>query len=528
MGKKNLALIIEADQGFLKNTDPTENFQAQNDILFSAITNTYIPLLNMLTRFEEENISFKMGLVLAPAVCTLLHDPQILEQYEAHLDALIELGKREVKRCASTENEQQAKEQLDFIEQTKKDFTEKYSRKLLSKIRHFTHSGYIELIATAATYAYLPHISDMSEALNAQVETGLYSHKHFFGEAGDGFYLPYHGWDKGFEWILRPYGINYTIVDSRALLFSNDCPETGIFAPVRTRNSLVLFASDNETPKDICGDDGYMKNYVYKNQSHDIGFDLSRDNLVPFISKDGARVQTGFKYWANSEEDEFIPYIKEDALEQVKKDAEDFYNKKAEKLEQASKLMGEKDATLVCCIPADLLGQKWSEGLLWLEEVIRIAAEKNEINFALCRDLIDEQFTLPKVNPYPCSSNGLGYGEDLLDSTNCSYIRYMRKATERIIDLTERFPAENSLKERLLNMAAKQVLLSQSGEWQLMIHDEILPDSVKELFKMQILSFTKVFDSLASNTVSTEWLTSVEKKSSIFPWLNYRIFATKK
>ena len=104
----------------------------------------------------------------------------------------------------------------------------------------------------------------------------------------------------------------------------------------------------------------------------------------------------------------------------------------------------------------------------------------------------------------------------------------MRKATERIIDLTERFPAEDSLKERLLNMAAKQVLLSQSGEWQLMIHDEILPDSVKELFKMQILSFTKVFDSLASNTVSTEWLTSVEKKSSIFPWLNYRIFATKK
>ena len=528
MGKKNLALIIEADQGFLKNSDPKENFQAQNDILFSAITNTYIPLLNMLSRFEAEGISFKAGLVLSPAVCTLLHDEEVLVQYEVYLDSLIELGKREVKRCASTENEQQAEEHLAFIEQTKKDFTETYSRNLLSKFRHFAHNGFIELIATAATYAYLPHISDMSEALNAQVETGLYSHKYFFAEAGDGFYLPYLGWDKGFEWILRPYGINYTIVDSRALLFSNECPETGIFSPVRTRNSLVLFARDSDTPADICGDNGYMKNDVYRNQSHDIGFDLSRENLVPFISKNGARTQTGFKYWANSEEDEFIPYVKEEALEQLKEDAEDFYSRKAEKLEQAASFMGEKDATLVCCIPADLLGQKWSEGLLWLEEVVRITAEKKELNFVLCRDLLAEQFTLPKIVPYPCSANGMGYGEDLLDSTNCSQIKYMRKATERIIDLTERFPAETSLKERLLNMAAKQVLLSQSGEWPLMIHDEILPDHVKELFKMQILSFTKVFDSLASNTVSTEWLTSVEKRSSIFPWLNYRIFATKK
>ena len=51
---------------------------------------------------------------------------------------------------------------------------------------------------------------------------------------------------------------------------------------------------------------------------------------------------------------------------------------------------------------------------------------------------------------------------------------------------------------------------------------------IKELFKDEILSFTRVFDSLASNTVSTEWLTSCERKNTIFPWLNYRIFSKKK
>ena len=87
--------------------------------------------------------------------------------------------------------------------------------------------------------------------------------------------------------------------------------------------------------------------------------------------------------------------------------------------------------------------------------------------------------------------------------------------------------SESSLKERLLNMAAKQVLLAQSGNWQEMINEGNMPDFVEGQFKDEILSFTKVFDSLASNTVSTEWLTGCEQKNKIFPWLNYRIFARK-
>ena len=77
-------------------------------------------------------------------------------------------------------------------------------------------------------------------------------------------------------------------------------------------------------------------------------------------------------------------------------------------------------------------------------------------------------------------------------------------------------------------MAAKQVLLAQSGEWAMMLHDGVISDYVKEQFQDEIISFTKVFDALASNTVSTEWLTNCEKKSPLFPWLNYRVFCKKK
>ena len=97
-----------------------------------------------------------------------------------------------------------------------------------------------------------------------------------------------------------------------------------------------------------------------------------------------------------------------------------------------------------------------------------------------------------------------------------------------MIDLTERFPSDTGLKARLLNLGAKELLLAQSGDWQKMIHEDRLPDYVKDMFQKNILSFTTVFDSLGSNTVSTEWLTEIEKEHPIFPWMNYRVFSRKK
>lgn len=529
MSNKKLALVIEASQGFIRNTEKGESFTAENNVLFTAITETYIPLLNMFDRLEKENITFKLGLVLSPALCFLLDDAQVQKQYIDHLENLEALGKSEVKRCRGTECAKTAEETLAFIEKTKNDFTEVYGQNLLAAFKKYSDKGFIELIPTCATNAYLPHYEDFTEAVNAQIETGIYSHRHFFGDTGEGFWLPYQGWFKSLEWSLRSYGANYTVVDARSILFAKDCPETGIFAPLRTRTSLVVLGLDPDCPSELIGDDGFAQNEIYRSQRHDIGFELKQEQMSAFFQKNDARIETGFKYWSNeSDEKDFIPYDREEASKQTIDDAISFYESKLEKLEAASEHMKGENVNLICSIPAEVLGQKWHEGIQWLENVIRCTASKQGFDFILCRELTEKQFSLPKVSPYPCSTNGLGYGEDLLDNSNRWMIRYVRKATERMIDLTERFPAEDSLKERLLNMAAKQILLAQTGDWPKMLHEGIISDFVKNQFKDEILSFTKVFDALASNTVSTEWLTACERKNPLFPWLNYRVFSRKK
>ena len=107
-------------------------------------------------------------------------------------------------------------------------------------------------------------------------------------------------------------------------------------------------------------------------------------------------------------------------------------------------------------------------------------------------------------------------------------MRYVRKATERMIDLAERFPSDTGLKTRLLNIGSVELLLAQSSSLAKMIEENDDAEYADRRFRLAINAFTTVFDSLGSNTVSTEWLTTLENQDNIFPWINYKIFSKKK
>ncbi len=535
MASKDLILILTAEQAFIHNFNTKENFAYEDSALFSAISNSYLPLLNMLQRLEQSKVPVKLGLVLSSPLCTLLAHKSTKKKYVAWLDSMEKLGQEELERNKGNEAILRNVEScLRTIQKNKEDFTITYSEDLLQAFKGFEERGFLELIPTSATCSYLPHYRDLKEVLNAQVDVGLHAHRAFFGETGEGFFSPCLGWTEELDSVLRSYGINYTIVDTRSLLFCKDPPETGIYSPVRTKKSLVIFARDFDTPDDIQGNgidgqpDGYMNAAMYRCEQRDIGFELSEKKLKSFLNTNSSRLQTGYKYWTNENTNGGQAYDEAAAAKQVQLDAEDFYKKKLDKLEAAEKLLGEKDNVLTCVIPTQLLGNSWHEGIAWLESVIRLIASEDKIRLSFCKDHLDKQFSLPKIVPYPCSAEGSGYGENLLDSSNSWITDCIRIASERMIDLTERFPTETGIKARILNLGAKEVLLAQSAAWQQMIYDGNLPEYASKTFASCIRNFNMVFDSLASNTVSTEWLCNLEKEDNIFPWLSYKVFSKKR
>jgi 1,4-alpha-glucan branching enzyme len=528
MSKKSLVLHMTLHQGYFRHLEGKH--KAKNEILFSSISQVYLPLLNMFANLESDGIPFKIGLTISPTLCSLLSDPVIQQSYIEWLDSLITLGEAEVKRYSQgSEQYNLAKIYLKNCKRDKRDFVETFNQDILSKFDYYAKRGSVELFATCATNCFLPHYIDMNESICAQVETGLQSHKTYFDVVPEGFWLPDMGYTQGIENILRSYGINYSILDTHGVLFSTPLPKNGIFTPVRTANSFAFFARDSETPADITGSLGYMWNPAYRNQDRDIGFDSDMELLSGFLGESRSRVSTGFKYWARSENQKNAAlYNFNTAKECVQKDAKSFLDKKSEKLTKASQMIDAEEVSLVCAMDASIFGQTWYEGIDWLESLFRQAAEREDIVIEHCTDLAKSQFTLQKVQPFHSAASGTGYGEDLLDSSNDWMMKYIRKSTERMIDLAERFSDDTGLKARALNLAAKEILLAQSSDWAAMTHQRMYPEYASERFSQSVNAFATVFESLGSNSISTEWLTNMEREHTLFPWINYRVFSRKK
>lgn len=524
--KQKLVIILKASQDFIRHTsqDIKSNAPVLNSF-FESITNFYIPILNMLDSIKLKN-NGKLSMVLPPVLCSLLTDNEIKSLYLDWLSKKIELGKKELERNSENKNIQEiVKRNLEKIYQTKSDFEEKYNSDLISAFAKNKKEGKLELLATCATDIFIPHYAETKEVISAQIECGLTAYRQYFGEIPEGFWLPELGYYPGVEKLIKAYGFSYTVLDSRAFLLAKKMPTKGIFYPVRTENSLVVFSNCTELDDKIFDEKGYISNENYLNSNKDIGFELKMEELSPFMEIDSVRYSTSYKYFNKSSSSESNLYNFEKASEQAKIDATDFAKTIKTKLDKVEKCIPESDfINLFYCLELDSL-KNWDESILWLKNFLE-SCDSNNLELSGGTELIKNQYSLEKFEPY-YSAKGDGYGEEFLNGNTSWMMRYIKKASERIVDLADRFPNDTGLKTRLLNLGAKELLMAQSVGLIKMINSCDNPDFAERRFKESIRAFTSVFDSLGSNTVSTEWLTTIEMQDSIFPWMNYKVFAKK-
>lgn len=529
MAKKSLIITIILHKGYFKTPDSDKDKVVEKELLFSAITDTYIPLLNLFEKLDEDSVPFKLAMVISPTLCSQLADYDLQARYVKWLESQIALGEREVSNCKLSDlRKQQAEKSLKYFKKTYDDYVNVYKFDLISAFKYYADRGTIEFLATAGTFAFLPHYTQYTEALNAQIEAGLYSHKQFFGLVPDGFWLPAMGYVEGLDKIIKDYGFSYTVLDTHGLLFANPLPNKGIFSPVRCPSGLFAFARDFSIEEKITGEKGFINTDVYRNQNRDLAFEADISELPEVLTSDGKRISSGYKYWKNTSVDGNDWYDENAAEKAVKTQAEDFVAECQKKLNAACDFLETSDLSLTCTLDGQLFGQRWHEGVDWLEQVIRLIANNQDMELSVFSAYTKDKNSLQEIKPFMSSCEGTGYGENFLDTSNSWMLRYSHKACERMVYLVERFPDDTGLKARVLNMAAKEVLLSQSFDWAKMLQEKNYPEYAETQFKKNILSFTTVYDSLGANTISTEWLTKLEQEHSLFSWMNYHIFSEKK
>ena len=531
MASKKIVLLISNPQAYIYHVGAEEKkFAAEMNHLYESISYIYIPLLNMFSSLEKDGVPCKIALVLSPVLCTLLKDPVVQQQYIAWLDGKIALGKSELERCSGDAAMcDVVKFHLEKAQEDRFCFTAVYGQDLIKRFSEYQKKGYVELLATCGTNIFLPHYADMGEVLNAQIETGLYAHRSFFGDRASGFWLPEMGYMPGIERVMHTYGVDYTVLDARSFLFSDPLVERGIFAPVCCGSDIAAFARDNRIDEEVFGEKGYAASSAYCDVNRDIAFELSVELLEPFFRGSTSRYASGYQYYSKSGrrngKDSLYDPVR--AAEQCEAAAASFFDKKLDVLVRAEDLLPSSPVLSHICVFSSEQFLQWHESIAWLENVYRYAAGK-PASFAFFEDILVSQMQLQSLQPYCSAAIGAGYGETLVANKNNRIVRHARKASERMIDLAERFPDDTGLKARLLNLSARELMLAQSCTWAKMIWDGTFPEYAEARFTESLAAFINVFESLGANTVSTEWLTSYEAKHPIFPWINYRIFSKKR
>src|SRR4051812_49007212 len=90
------ALVLHAHLPFVRHPEH-EDF-LEEDWLYEAISETYLPLLQAFDRLLEEGVPFRVTVTLTPTLVAMLGDPLLMERYARKLDRLCELAGKEVER----------------------------------------------------------------------------------------------------------------------------------------------------------------------------------------------------------------------------------------------------------------------------------------------------------------------------------------------------------------------------------------------------------------------------------------------
>ena len=177
MYKGYVSLILHAHLPYVRHPE-YENYLEEN-WYYEAITECYIPLLNVFESLKNDNIDFKITMTLTPTLLSLMSDNLIKQRYLKYLERLIDLSEREVVRTGKYEPHFNpiAKMYESRLKETYYSYFDKYNCDLVKAFRKFMDSGNLEVLASAATHGLLPFITLHPEALYAQIKMGADTYK---------------------------------------------------------------------------------------------------------------------------------------------------------------------------------------------------------------------------------------------------------------------------------------------------------------------------------------------------------------
>lgn len=591
--------------------------------IHEAAAETYIPLLETLYDLVEEGVRFKLNVGITPVLVEQLADPLILEHFNQYLDERIAAARRDIlffsglpvdsdlpiqseERVlvtgekataidARAVSEQRAlleaeaaaggnpprpavvttyepvptaEPHLRFLaewykihyEHVKRAFNNRFGRDIIGAFKRLQDDGFVEIITSAATHAYLPLLSRDS-SIAAQLQTGVASYERHFGRRPTSVWLPECAYRPAYynQNHMRPGLETFLAEQNLGLFFTETHTITGgqpvgmaagdIVGPYGQVKRRYVIPSVNDIPRrdattfqayyvsdTSAGDDAFHhsgvavmgRNAATGEQvwSANLGYPGDFD-YREFHKKAGT---SGFKYWrvtGATLDLDFKDYYHPDwAAYKVEQHAEHFAHLVGDQLREYYEKTGEP-GLVMSSYDTELFGHWWFEGVLWLEKVLRHLAHDPSIDLMTATEYV-ETYPPSRVLHIPESSWGAGGNHFTWNNTDTRWMwAPLHEAELRMEGLTIRYQEPTAEEESVLNQIAREALLMQSSDWQFLVTTGQARDYAIQRFNQHLERFTKLADSLDRSVPDTALAEQYYELDKLFPDVDYRWFRAR-
>ncbi len=508
-----LAIVLHAHLPYVRKH---EKNSLEEDWLFQAILECYIPLLKVMESSKKKNIrNTKLTLSLSPTLLSLLQNKQIQKKFsswiETRIEFLIDLPHKE--KAASEFLMRNIKSNYLYWEECNGD--------LIERFKNLYISGNLDILTCAATHGYLPILRENPETVLGQINTAIRNHEVFFGSRPLGIWLPECAYYENLDAILFNCGIRYAVLDGHGILNGTPRPRYGVYAPICSKKGVAFFGRDSESTLPVWSSrEGFPGNSVYREFHKDLGWELSPAEL----QKKGITTSRplGLKFHritnkkAALNKKEF--YVEDEAIKKVEEHADKYLLSRSKQLENLSSSF---DPLLVAPFDAELFGHWWYEGPIFIENILRKSIQYS-IKLTNLKEILLQKPNLQICDPSPSSWGQGGYHNYWLNDKNAWIVPEITKAGSVFVKLSSR-KFKDDFSTRLLKQASRELLLSQSSDWSFILRAGTTTELAKERIHRHLFRFWKLIDMLEKrSSVDYKFLEDIEEEDKIFPEIRIR------
>lgn len=528
MSDAHLALVLHAHLPFVHHPE-YETF-LEEDWLFEAITETYVPLLLAMDRMRRDEVPFRLTMSLTPPLLEMLAQPMLQQRYLQYLHRRVELADRESRRREHSEQQRDiAAHYRDRFQEVEAFFRGRYGCDVIAAFREFQEAGSLDVIACAATHGFLP-LMLTPNAVRAQLAVGVATVERHLGRRPRGLWLPEMAFRPGIDQSLADEGIRYILVDAHGLLNAYPAPVNGVHAPVTTPAGVAVFARDLESSKQVwSAEEGYPGAGCYREFYRDLGYDGDYDHVEPYLHDDGIRRNLGIKYHritGDVQLDEKQLYDRGVAQAKADEHGSHFVFCRQHQLRWLKEHVSTAPI-IVAPYDAELFGHWWYEGPEFLERLFR-TAQHVASDFSVCT--LGEYYDThpPEQVAMPSSSSwgDKGYFDVWLNGGNDWIYRHLHKAEERMVEVarTHAEGAPDDATRDALNQAVRELLLAQSSDWAFLVTTGTATPYAEKRTRNHLHNFTNLYQMIRSGNVNGDHVAHLRLMNPIFPDVDYRVF----